>query len=643
MVNFHLSGTPLLFIMKKFEDYFNEVNIIKLICKIRVKIADSRSKSHSLHLLTSNKKYNYHKRFHVKPTNHDGLPQKDDYTIQSEREQLNCFRVYQDRLVAHLACILPPRKKWIKLGRKYRRRMTLNNNSQTSVEKNLKSLLLTIKVEKRKRNKAEWYVNLNAFVEEIMSIFNGSEYQIAKPLIYPKPKDEIKNKRKSKNVPSDQSDNFRNQCRPISIFSLKDRIILSLTNRFLTEVLDDEFEDCSYAFRLKKNVYGKTITHHDCIANILSYRKNNIEKKVFVAECDIQKFYDTVDHKLVMAFFKSLIEKAKIKNPNLNFDVPIKLFESYLNCFAFNVDVIPLGNNEDYWNSYNVTNGCFEWIDDQLINCYYKSVNNERIGVPQGGALSGLIANIYLHEVDVQLNELDIEYYRFCDDMIVFSENFETCKEAIEKYEAELKKIRLYPHKLRTAENMNEEKNIKKRLQNFWKGKSKGPYEWGCVQNDAFPWIGFVGYEIDYLGNTRVRKKSLIKEMNKQKMVINRIKKAVETGMRKPKRSVAESAINRLIGMSVGRIRLDNFDKVHTKMCWANGFRELTDNKYSIRQMKQLDRNRNKLYFDFVKYIKGKETEIKQKGSNRERIDIKYNKPFSYYYQVIERKRNKNT
>ena len=65
-----------------------------------------------------------------------------------------------------------------------------------------------------------------------------------------------------------------NGCRPLSLFALKDRIILSLTNKYLTRLFDNYFRDCSYAFRSKKNKENtKIVNHHDCIKDILEYRK----------------------------------------------------------------------------------------------------------------------------------------------------------------------------------------------------------------------------------------------------------------------------------------------------------------------------------------------------------------------------------
>ena len=174
----------------------------------------------------------------------------------------------------------------------------------------------------------------------------------------------------------------------------------------------------------------------------------------------------------------------------------------------------------------------------------------------------------------------------------------------------------------------------------FWKGKSKGPYKWDSISEGGFPWIGFVGYELHYNGHIRVRKKSFLKELSKQKDVVEEISNAVKYGMRKSKGSVTESAIHRLVGMSVGRVNLKNYNIVSNDLCWKNGFKELKPNKYSVHQIKQLDRNRNKLYYDLVKDLKEPEEDEENIIESKPRQIVHFNKPFSYYYQVIERKGN---
>tara|TARA_R110002033_G_scaffold169524_1_gene210341 strand:- start:44 stop:340 length:297 start_codon:yes stop_codon:yes gene_type:complete len=95
--------------------------------------------------------------------------------------------------------------------------------------------------------------------------------------------------------------------------------------------------------------------------------------------------------------------------------------------------------------------------------------------------------------------------------------------------------------------------------------------------------------------------------------------------------------------MSVGRIGLNNFEEVSTDMCWKNGFKELRLNKDSRIQIKQLDRNRSKLYYDLLKTVKSPENENEEEENDieRKRQIIFYDKPFSYYYQVLERNEEK--
>lgn len=591
--------------MKTFESYFTEIEILKLICKVRVKLAKNKSKKHLLHLLTSNPAFNYHVKFNTHPTND--------------------FETNQKELTEFLLTILPPRKKWLKLGEHSRRNPNRENEFLTSNDKNYYSLLKTIKAESKKAVKTNWYINLQKFINEIISVSNGNGYQVSKPIIFPKLKDKVKQDKP-------------NECRPICIFNLKDRIILSLTNKFLTRVFDEQFQDSSYAFRSKRNSQDNILSHHDCIVGIGNYRSANANFDLFVAECDMKKFYDTVNHKIAWKLFKSLVEKAKTNYTELNFETPIKIFKSYLNSFAFNID-IPKPTDNDYWASYKIPNGFFGWIDSETIKIHYSDISVEKIGVPQGGALSGLIANIYLNQADIELNKIDVFYQRFCDDMIIIAKDFDTCDKAKDTYETELKKLKLFPHKFQKSAELKTVENNKLNLAEFWSGKSKGPYKWGKVEDDAFPWIGFVGYEMDYLGNIRVRKKSLMKELNKQKVIIREIKNAIKKEMRKPKGTATESAINRLIGMSVGRIGLDNFDEVSTDMCWKNGFRELTVNEHSIRQIKELDRNRSKHYYKLLNEIEEPELEFDEK---EKRKFVKYDKPFSYFHQIIERQKKAN-
>lgn len=209
--------------MRQFETYFTENEILRHICKIRIKLAKNKSKKHLLHLLTLNEKYNYH--------------------LKSNKTPRNEFEKYQHDLTIFLRTILPPRKKWIRLGEGSRRKPFNKKESLTSNDVNFYSLLKTIKAHGKKNNKEEWYLNLQKFINEILELSQSKSYSVKSPLIFPKLKENLK-----KNL----GENELNECRPICIFNLHDRIILSITNKFLTQLFDEHFQDSSYAFRAKK-------------------------------------------------------------------------------------------------------------------------------------------------------------------------------------------------------------------------------------------------------------------------------------------------------------------------------------------------------------------------------------------------------
>ncbi len=612
--------------MKEFETYFSSDAIVTYLCKLRAKVANIRNKRHLIHLLTDSDKFNYHVKDSEKLLNKD-------------EENVSGFLKYEKEFLNQLNKILPPRKKWVNLGGDSR----IDKNTKqliSSSKRNEYALIKTIKSYRKKSPNEPWLLELDKFIKDIQLSVQSGTYKITTPIVFPK----LKNEKQL---------NGESECRPICLFNLKDRIILSITNKYLTRLFDPYFEDCSFAFRSKKNKEGTLIiNHHDCIREILDYRKKNSDKILWVAECDMEKFYDTVNHEIVKVLYEELIQKCLKANPTSDFSRPSHLFKQFLDCYAFNINV-PLPEDTEYWKSYDIPKGYFKWVSKEISELqYYENVDNERIGIPQGGALSGLIANIMLNVADKVISQTGAFYLRFCDDMIILHPEKSTCEFAKELYVNTLKGLKLVPHHFKTDNELvtkrrNTSKERKKlginSYEPFWKGKSKGPYKWGPLNDECIPWIGFVGYEMHHEGHVRVRKKSFLKELNKQKEVVEEIRKAVKHGMRKSKGSVTESAIHRLVGMSVGRVSLKNYSSVSNDLCWKNGFKELMPNKYSIQQIKQLDRNRNKLYYDFIKDLKEQEEEDANKIESKPRQIIHFNKPFSYFYQVIERKGNDET
>lgn len=576
--------------MQKFDNYISRRKVILQICRVRARHAQNRSKDQLIHILTSNPQYNKH--------------------LNSKNKELT-----EDEKI--LQSILPSRRKWKTLNKNIRYKE--NGQRINSVDYNRDSLMITIKYYEKNHPNEPFLIRLNEFVKDVQDSINDPSYKISSPTIIPKAKGEIKSK--------------ENKCRPISIFTLKDKLIISLTNRYLTEVFDPFFYKESYAFRATQfsNNQKKTLSHHDAISSILDYKQKYKGKRLWVSECDISKFYDSVHHSVVKAKFEKLIKRVKKENPEIYDERAERLFYRYLDSYSFVKNVLPYNINskkkKEYWETKHgyIPGGYFGWVKEELINYGYfkneRGICHAKIGVPQGGALSGLIANIVLDYADKRIEELHdkkLHYLRFCDDMVIIHPSKRKCEKASKIYFNALKDLHLVPHDFEKIKNDSDESTSK-----FWSPdiKSKEAYKWSILSKDSFQWFGFVGYEIHFTGSLRVRKSSLRKEKKKQKESIIKIIEAVKEGKRKNDNTIYESAVNRLIGMSVGRIKISNFDKIENEMCWVNGFKLLDNNTHLRAQLKDLDRYRAKQLSTLLKTIDG--TKLSNRVKSKRKIKEK--------------------
>jgi hypothetical protein len=563
--------------MIAFEDCFSKHKIMSYLAKQRAKIAKTRSKLHILSGISKKPRYNYH-----------ALVQR-----QTKKNEV-CF-------------MMPPRRLWVSPSLKNRYK---NGERLNSIERNQKAIFLTIQKHYKQNEQYEYMKKLDEFVKDVIASINCTDFEFGSPEIQPAQK-------------SKGSSIYR----PISIFNLKDNLINCLTNKYLVHYFDDIFYENSFAFRAAQKIGDETRvpTHHDAFKKIIDYLQENQGKAIYVAECDMQKFYDTVNHKIVMKEFRKLCFKNLFK---YKCDKRAKrIFVQYLKCYSFYNNVYKSASS--IFEICKIKDGSFEWVKG--IEDYYKHNKKElvNIGIPQGGALSGLIANIVLNFADekiLKLNYKNLLYVRYCDDMIMMHTDEEKCNTALKVYINSLERLKLFCHKINNINYLKE----------FWESNSKGPYMWS---KENFPWIGFVGYEINRNGEIRVRKKSLRKEKDKQTELVNDVITAISNdNLKKSKGVIIESTNKRLNGMAVGRVELWNYKKYKNDMCWVKGFNLLNNNKYSRIQIKSLDRSKKRVLVKLYKYLnKFDDIHIDNKTNEQEKELVFYGKPFSYFYQAIER------
>ena len=506
--------------------------------------------------------------------------------------------------------IMPPRRTWVHLSEKNRYQGPKNLRI-TSIDQNKKALELTFL---RDKNQALTYIQMQ---EKILKGLRKQIFKCNYEFSHPKINKAIKNEC---------------ELRPVCSFPIFDNIVLKECNRVLSTWFDPFFCDSSYAFRMKGKD-GKSPTHHDTIKRILKHIQSYEGQQIYVAECDLRKFYDTTNHKIVKNAFNNFLDQ--VDKPNREKNVLKHLFYSYLRCYDYQRSVAKLNHDLAYLASTGKRT--FHWIDDDLlIQTYGVGYKEEQIGVPQGGALSGLIANIVLHAIDhkiEQLNDPGLLYLRFCDDMIMLHSDKAKLQDAFTLYQDELLRNNLFIHN---------PKNLTAYTSEYYGDKSKKPFPFGASEQGMIPWITFVGYDINYKGEVRVRKNTVEKQIRKQKEVVTKAIRQVAAAERPIEpRKVIESVRSRLIGMSVGRITLYG-ENVIKQMCWAKGFSCLTKNSFSIRQMKRLDRSRRQQINRIYKSLSVIDEQEISEDSNKRKVSRKqiiyYGKPYSYYYWLEQKK-----
>ena len=595
--------------MTSFHLYFLPQNIIKLICKYRLKYT---RRKHKLQLLSE---------------------------ISSSTKTINDVK-NKDNVPSELSNLLPSRRNWYKPNTDERNRFS---DSHVLKSYAIKKTIYTTHLKVKYANgyvPPVWYGNLSAFIKSIQSrINNPRKSKITNPEIKPVKKENTKSCR---------------ECRPISIYNLEDRIIISLTAKYFTEIFDQFFSDSSFAFRavIKEDSQRITRTHHDAIKRVSNFITDHRNSDIFVAECDIQKFYDCVNHELVLQSLHELSNRFGIKLD----DRALEIFKQYLDSYSFSRDVYPK-NGTEFFKNFNLEGTQFGWVCDGLKNKFYKSnstnpdLSNMDIGIPQGGALSCFIANLLLHQADEAVNQ-DIDnnlcYLRFCDDMIILHTNKEKCYQALERYISKLSELKLLIHEPLEISNYSK--------QNFWnpKVKSKKPFKLAPTSENKsnVPWLSFVGYQIKYDGSIRIRKKSFIKELKKQREECNQILNALEyfnhpnkidNISKKSLKYQMRSLESRLISMSVGRIKL--FEKKQdSSLCWTNGFKELNINPTAEMQLKLLDRNRTQNLYEIKKKLKeliimsDDDTNSKKGKKKKKRKEKYFGSPFSYHNFLIKKR-----
>lgn len=246
--------------------------------------------------------------------------------------------------------------------------------------------------------------------------------------------------------------------RPIGIPAFEDKVLQRATVMLLEPIYEQDFESCSYGFRPGRSAHDAL---EDIRATAASWGGG------WIIDADIQQFFDTLDHAHLRNFVGQRIRDGVVK----------RLIGKWLNA----------GVMEE---------GCV-WYPEE--------------GTPQGGVISPMLANVFLHEV---LDKWFVgtvcprlsgraRLVRYADDFIILLSDRRDAERVLEVLPKRLARFGLNLHPQKT------------RLVRFRRPRHDGM---SCGDNDGQPEsFDFLGFT-HYWGRTRRGKWAVKKKTMKERL-----------------------------------------------------------------------------------------------------------------------------
>lgn len=179
------------------------------------------------------------------------------------------------------------------------------------------------------------------------------------------------------------------EMRPISLASIKDKLVQKVLNDALIGYFEETFSDKSYAYRVEKSTI-----------NAINRTQEFLNKKLhWVLKTDIDNFFESINHEKLLQILEKQISDKRI----------VKLIALFLQ-----------------------TGGFFKY-----------NFLDHALGVHQGDILSPLLSNIYLDLMDRYLGKLDVAFVRYADDFVVLCETESTALKTKQEIETFLNQLNL--------------------------------------------------------------------------------------------------------------------------------------------------------------------------------------------------------
>ena len=181
--------------------------------------------------------------------------------------------------------------------------------------------------------------------------------------------------------------------RKLGIPTLRDRIAQCVVKEYMEKRIDQQFHRNSYGYRpLKSSKQAIEQVRQKC------------KEQDWVIDLDIAKFFDEIDHELLMKAVEMMIE------------------ENWVRMYVK------------------------RWLEMKIVNKAGEQYDRQGKGTPQGGVISPLLANIFLHyalDKWLGLKYPHISFARYADDMVIHCRTKQEAEQILSAIKERIQQVKL--------------------------------------------------------------------------------------------------------------------------------------------------------------------------------------------------------
>jgi RNA-directed DNA polymerase len=175
--------------------------------------------------------------------------------------------------------------------------------------------------------------------------------------------------------------------RPLGIPTVKDRIVQTAVKRVMEPIFENEFLPTSYGFRPGRGC-------KDALRQVDAHLRAGY---THVVDADLKGYFDSIPHERLMARVEECISDGRL----------LALLAA--------------------WLRQDIVRDLERWTPTA--------------GTPQGAVISPLLANLYLHPLDVKMSKLGYRMVRYADDFVILCQTASQAQTALEEV-----KVRISVH-----------------------------------------------------------------------------------------------------------------------------------------------------------------------------------------------------